>query len=180
MCRVRTTNGAVVGLRALYELGAQDWTQTPVDSLVQGPYLTQRIKEMDGYNFINLLHLFKWGLLVAILCPENVRFELRHPDLGYAPHNCNIYKEFKWILGVFTMVPARVLIHPRACKVPPLSRWNFWWPTFGALHIQETNSTSFFCVGWGSRLGPFWSCKQTWGKSQIPKIAPIIPFVNIW
>jgi hypothetical protein len=55
---------------------------------------------MDGYDFMNL-HLFKWGLLVAILSPKNVRLELRHPDLGYGPHDCNIYKQFKWILGGF-------------------------------------------------------------------------------
>jgi hypothetical protein len=49
---------------------------------------------MDGYDFINL-HLLKQGLLVAILSPKNVRFELRNLDLDFAPDNCNIYKQFK-------------------------------------------------------------------------------------
>jgi hypothetical protein len=56
---------------------------------------------MDGYDFINL-HLLKQGLLVAILSPKNVRFELRHPDLGFAPDNCNIYKQFQMNFGGFS------------------------------------------------------------------------------
>jgi hypothetical protein len=36
-------------------------------------------------------HIINWGyLLVAILTPKKVRFELRDPDLRYAWDICNI------------------------------------------------------------------------------------------
>jgi hypothetical protein len=79
----------------------------------------ERPKSRPGFR-VWYLHLFESGLLlVVILSPENVRFELGAPDLEHAWDNCNIFKQFKWILRFFTMVLVWVLVHPRPKSLLP-------------------------------------------------------------
>ncbi len=71
------------------------------------------------------------------------------------------------------MVPAWVLVHPRACKVPPQGETfgaNFWCPS----HARD-KFYQFFLCRLRIRLGHSGNASEHEARPKFPKLPPLYP-----